>query len=56
MVFSISLFCFSIQDTRGDPTREMATMSLLDLGSLIRIGKEHLYSDSWWITLIPEPM
>ncbi|HKJ52945.1 MAG TPA: ABC transporter permease, partial [Gammaproteobacteria bacterium] len=23
------------------------------LGSLISIGKEYLYSGSWWITLIP---
>ena len=26
----ISLFCFSIQDTLGDPKREMAAMSMSD--------------------------
>jgi len=28
VMFIISLFCFSIQDTLGDPTREMAAMSM----------------------------
>ena len=30
VMFIISLFCFSIQDTLGDPTREMAAMSMSD--------------------------
>ena len=29
-MFIISLFCFSIQDTLGDPTRELAAMSMSD--------------------------
>ena len=29
-MFIISMFCFSIQDTLGDPTREMAAMSMSD--------------------------
>ena len=31
VMFIISLFCFSIQDTLGDPTREMAAMSMSDV-------------------------
>ena len=30
VMFIISLFCFSIQDTLGDPTRELAAMSMSD--------------------------
>ena len=30
VMFIISMFCFSIQDTLGDPTREMAAMSMSD--------------------------
>ena len=30
VMFIISMFCFSIQDSLGDPTREMAAMSMSD--------------------------
>ena len=47
VMFIISMFCFSIQDTLGDPTRELAAMSMsaVERENLRDVFNPRLYKD-----------